>query len=302
MNNKQRLIAVLGMHRSGTSAITKGLEALGVHLGSDFYPPRPDNPKGDWEDRSLHNLNEELLRAHNQRWDDLNLFDPAVVLELTEGMFFSRAVAFIDERMRHNTLAGIKDPRLSVLLPFWKRVFFEAGISVAYVVSLRNPLSVAESLIKRNAIPKAKGLWLWVIHNVCIVSEAAQAVPIVVDYDELLDEPYLQLERLARLLNLTVKPDLFAAYSSDFLDPALRHTRFSGNDIRADSDCDPIVFKVYNELRTQALAFSRVDPVRWGQKASEWRRSLENASGFLDLMPNLRREMDLEDSRQELPG
>ena len=52
---------VLGMHRSGTSAITKGLEVLGVNLGDNLLPPKDDNPKGFFEDRDLVNLNERVL-------------------------------------------------------------------------------------------------------------------------------------------------------------------------------------------------------------------------------------------------
>jgi hypothetical protein len=39
------LIAVLGMHRSGTSAITRGLTVLGVRLGAKLMPPAVNNGK-----------------------------------------------------------------------------------------------------------------------------------------------------------------------------------------------------------------------------------------------------------------
>ena len=60
--NQQRLIVVLGMHRSGTSAITKSLELLGVGLGSELHPAGFDNPKGFWEDRDCLEINERLLK------------------------------------------------------------------------------------------------------------------------------------------------------------------------------------------------------------------------------------------------
>ena len=58
-----KLVVVLGMHRSGTSAITRGLEVLGVNLGDNLYPAAIDNPKGFWEDNDFLGINEELL-AH----------------------------------------------------------------------------------------------------------------------------------------------------------------------------------------------------------------------------------------------
>ncbi|MBV5267025.1 MAG: hypothetical protein JZU67_00575, partial [Burkholderiaceae bacterium] len=50
-NEPSNLIFVLGMHRSGTSAITRGLQVLGVSLGENLLPPvLLDNPKGYFED------------------------------------------------------------------------------------------------------------------------------------------------------------------------------------------------------------------------------------------------------------
>jgi len=256
MNSEKHLIVVLGMHRSGTSAITKGLEALGVDLGSEFYPASRDNPKGNWEDRRFHSLNEEVLKTLNHSWEDLGQMEVEPVLELSQGVFLPRALALVNERLRCSTLVGIKDPRFSVLLPFWKKVFAEAAIRVSYLVSLRNPLSVAESLFQRDALPKGKALQLWVIYNKRIISETAGSSRVVVDYDALLDEPSVQLGRVAHFLNLTVEQTALTAFSSEFLDPALRHTRFSDDDIQADSGCDPIVLKLHQELRNEALASS----------------------------------------------
>ena len=47
------VVVVLGMHRSGTSALTKALELFGIDLGTDLLPPQDDNPKGFFEDRGL---------------------------------------------------------------------------------------------------------------------------------------------------------------------------------------------------------------------------------------------------------
>ena len=62
-NAIKRLIVVLGMHRSGTSAITRGLQVMGVGLGDRMMPAMPDNVKGFWEDVDLNALNMEMLSA-----------------------------------------------------------------------------------------------------------------------------------------------------------------------------------------------------------------------------------------------
>ena len=70
---KSRVIVVLGMHRSGTSAIARSLELLGVGLGDNLHPAGFDNPKGFWEDRACLEINEELLRYFGSAYDRMDL-------------------------------------------------------------------------------------------------------------------------------------------------------------------------------------------------------------------------------------
>ena len=72
-----RAVLVLGMHRSGTSALARGLQMLGVYLGNDFLSPQPDNPTGYWEDRNIFELNERLLAVFGLKWDEVALIDDA---------------------------------------------------------------------------------------------------------------------------------------------------------------------------------------------------------------------------------
>ena len=55
-------IIVLGMHRSGTSALARVLNLLGVDLGTNLLPAAEDNETGFWEHRDLVLVNEEVLR------------------------------------------------------------------------------------------------------------------------------------------------------------------------------------------------------------------------------------------------
>ena len=66
-----KLVIVLGMHRSGTSAVTRALTVLGVDLGSYLIESQEDNPKGFWEDSEMLSFNERLMRAVGMEWDCL---------------------------------------------------------------------------------------------------------------------------------------------------------------------------------------------------------------------------------------
>jgi len=253
MTAGKRLIVVLGMHRSGTSTVIKGLEALGVNLGTDFHPIRPDNPKGDWEAKAFHGLNEEMLGKLGRSWDDLEALDEAKVLGFCAEDFFSRGLSALHAHIRDDAVSGIKDPRFALLLPFWQRVFVEAGLDVSYVICLRNPLSVAHSLSRRDGFTTAKGLGLWRLYNTHIASGTASACRVVVDYDALLDDSKSQLLRVARFLKLTMNDLVEAEFSSEFLDPALRHARFAHADLRMDTNYDPLVLQLYQTLGFEAL-------------------------------------------------
>ena len=54
---KQTCILILGMHRSGTSALTGVLSLLDVYLGSELMPASEDNKKGYFENKNLYRIN-----------------------------------------------------------------------------------------------------------------------------------------------------------------------------------------------------------------------------------------------------
>src|SRR5204862_3614262 len=67
-----RAILVLGMHRSGTSAVTRVLNLLGADLGRRLMPPMPDNNEtGFWENLDAVDIDERLLTGIGRSWHDV---------------------------------------------------------------------------------------------------------------------------------------------------------------------------------------------------------------------------------------
>src|SRR5580658_4129152 len=145
-----RAVLVLGMHRSGTSAITRGLQMLGVYLGNDFLSPRPDNPTGYWEDRNICELNERLLAVFGLNWEDVALIDDARWQEPDVESLRTQAVEYLRLVFSSHSLWGFKDPRTIRLLPFWQSVLRRLDVDDCYLVVIRNPRSVAISLSQRH--------------------------------------------------------------------------------------------------------------------------------------------------------
>jgi hypothetical protein len=192
------VVCLLGMHRSGTSLITRLVNLLGVALGPPERMIRalPENPKGFWEHRQLTELNDEILRKRGGSWYDPPSFAPGWELAAEFAEIGQRARAVVERDFRGEDLWGWKDPRTSLTLPFWRRLFEPR----CYIVCLRSPLSVARSLERRNHLPVDKGVRLWLKYTAAALENTAGSRRLLVCYEDVLADWQSQLRRLARFL------------------------------------------------------------------------------------------------------
>jgi len=248
------LVVVLGMHRSGTSAITRALQVLGVDLGHRLMAPAPgNNEKGFFEDLDVVNFNIELLKACGREWSDLVPPPEGELLSEAFAFLLPKAIELLREKLEGKDVFALKDPRFSVLLPFWLRVFEHLKLNVAYVISVRNPLSVARSLERRDQFAPERSHYLWLQHVVPSVVLTVGAPRVVVDYDRLMDDPEEQIRRIAKALALESRLDgeRLAEFRERFLEESLRHAHFGADDPLAD----PLV---PDPVRIAARALGRV--------------------------------------------
>lgn len=260
---KCRLIVVLGMHRSGTSAVTRALDVIGVELGNSLEPAVSGvNDKGFWEDRDVNSLNTEILHFLGHDWQSLYCIDPGVFLGSDLAPFRERAMALLREKTRGAAVFGLKNPRMCRLLPFWRPIFAELDFDVSYVLSLRHPKSVALSLMKRDQLVAEQSFLLWLEHLVQAVLDTEGCRRVVIDYDLLMDEPEEQIGRLARNLEIELPGDFAARldfFCGEFLDEGLRHTRFDEHDLMQDKAALSDVMRTYSCLLGAARDVSSLD-------------------------------------------
>lgn len=259
------IFVVLGMHRGGTSAITRGLKVLGVDLGTNLIPASIGvNDRGFWEDAEINAINIRLLNALNVDWHSLSPPDRSGFLASDARDLIPLALNLLGSRTRSHLRFGLKDPRLPVLLPFWQNVFAQLGLTPHYVISCRNPLSVARSLATRDGFDPCKSHLLWLSHMFSSWSDTLDARRVVVDYDRLLDAPGLQLERIARGLGLHYDPhsDAAAEYVDNFLTESLRHSRFGVQDLQAEAAVPSLTKDLYLALQQAASDSVSADDAR----------------------------------------
>lgn len=264
MNQEQRkrIVVVLGMHRSGTSAIARGLKALGVDLGEKVIPPIAGvNEKGFWEDVDINTLDDELLHYLGYDWHTLTPIQQSEFTRRNLASFKLRALELLQEKLKGITVFGLKDPRISRLLPFWKIVFEDLGVNVEYVIVIRHPMSVADSLSKRDDFDLDKSSYLWLGHIVPSMLDSEGYQRVVVDYDLLMEDPERQLCRIAEALSLSFDASSPAVkeYVNEFLTNDLRHTKFHINDLKLVPELPQYVVDAYiflNKLARDEVSVS----------------------------------------------
>jgi hypothetical protein len=224
MNPQSRAVCVTGMHRSGTSFIAGALGFLGVSLGDPDRMLRPgsDNPKGYFEIQELMQLDDELLAYLGGAWDQPPVL--AAGWEHTKGLagFRARAAEILEESFGPSAgWAGViawKDPRLSLLLPFWRTV---TPIATTIVV-VRDPVEVAASLGARGyqvGAVQAGSLWL----RYLFAATADDPGHLLVRHSDIFEDLPGTVARLARHLDLPAPDAAVEAAVRDHLDSGLRH-------------------------------------------------------------------------------
>lgn len=166
------VVVVLGMHRSGTSLVAGLLARAGGWVGSEqaLPPPQADNPAGFFERADVVDLNEELLASLGGSWTCPP--SPEAVIARQDELRQRANDLWFD--IAGDAPAGLpvvlKDPRLCVLWPVWRAAL---GEEIAVVLSVRNPLKVAQSLRQRDRLPLAVGLALWEMYTIGALNAAA---------------------------------------------------------------------------------------------------------------------------------
>lgn len=196
-------VLVLGMHRSGTSALTRIIGLLGADLPTHLIPASAtSNPSGHWESRDVQELNDRILAALNSRWDDEGgLETDRLSGELLEDAS-RRALDILNKEFKQSNLFVLKDPRICRLLPFWLSALKQFGAAARCVLIWRDPIAVAASLSRRNRFPLEKSQRLWLRYVLDAERDSRDQQRTIVSYDELTTDWRSAIRRVAQELNI----------------------------------------------------------------------------------------------------
>jgi len=222
----EHAVIVLGVHRSGTSALAGALTALGFHPGDELLPAVAGvNNNGFFEDQRVVDLNDSLLAALGRSW---NWPGP-----LPEGWQSHPAVTALQtkiytyiEQQAANKRFLLKDPRLCQLLPVWLDAFDQLGIRPHIVLSYRQATEVSHSLQSRDQMPAAVAEALWANHLLTSEYVSRGYRRLLIRYSSLVDNSAATLAHISNWLNIQPSTEQLAAAQS-FVSRGQRHQRAS---------------------------------------------------------------------------
>jgi len=244
-------VCIAGMHRSGTSMVSRLLNLSGLYLGcdEDMMGASPFNKAGHWENLRFMELNDEILLQLGGAWDLPPIMDDG----------FYAAPEFLPLRMKAEELLreftekepwGWKDPRNSLTFPFWSDLISEMKV----VICLRNPLDVAYSLKRRgSASSNLFGFNLWQIYNKRLLNSLGDTERIVTHYDTYFSDPHRELRRVLDFLEFDVSDESLDKVCEvcDSISSDLRHNRNTIADMM-DAGAPSEVLDLYKKLLQEA--------------------------------------------------
>ncbi len=222
----QNALIVLGMHRSGTSALAGVLSLLGADPGTSLLPAQEGvNPKGFWEHAELVAIHDKLLDAFGSSWDDISPLPDHWWRGPTADSFRAMLLEVLHHEFDTASLWLAKDPRLCRLLPLWLDLLDELGCHPHFLISLRNPADVAHSLGRRDNLAEPESCMLWLTYMLEAERLTRDKPRIFVSYDRLLADWRQIIEQVGTGFSLRWPVPVGAAAPAidAFLDPALRH-------------------------------------------------------------------------------
>ena len=199
-------ILVLGMHRSGTSALTRFISLLGADLPEDLMPAVVgNNEAGFWESTAIWRLNDEILASVGSAWSDCRRFDPDWIRSASASDYKERALRILAREFSRSSVFVLKDPRICRFLPFWLEVLQEFDSDTRCAFALRNPLEVADSLAKRDGFSAARSHAIWLRHVLDAEFESRGLKRAIVSYDALLADWRGEARNLADKVGLAFR-------------------------------------------------------------------------------------------------
>ncbi len=248
-------LLVLGMHRSGTSAVTRVLSLLGGELPKVIMGEGEGNDAGHWEPERLVALHDALLAEAGSRWDDFRPLSFSRTSVFGRRDVLNRVRKQVEEDYGESRFLLVKDPRISRFLPMYKTILAEMRIQPLAVIVLRNPLAVIRSLVARKAVPVHSAHYaslVWLRHVLDAERDSRSMPRVLIAYEKLIEDWRGTMSRVeeALKLDLPVSDDETGRKIDEFLSDDLAHHHSTDAALERSETVSALVKRAYASLQS----------------------------------------------------
>lgn len=248
-------ILILGMHRSGTSALTRLVSMLGASLPRRLLGGREGNETGHWEPECLIAYHDKMLADFDSAWYDWVPLDLKRVDERDLKRIRNDIAKLIEEDYGDSPLIVLKEPRIARFAQFFAEILGDAGYEIKVVVAYRNPIEVIESLLRRTSVwpdghDRLDAAMLWLAHMLEAEQAARAFSHAVVSYDSVMANPVLAIQAVVDRLGVQApqKAIDIADAASDFITERQRHHTRKAEEVVLDPQLAGWVAETYGAL------------------------------------------------------
>lgn len=187
-------VFVIGMHRSGTSMVSRLLNMMGLYFGAEGSSTGAniENPKGFWERRDVRKLNDYILQSNGFDWNFIHSFNSVEDFDEVTRIEFEKNARNLIFNLDAFRPWFLKEPRFCLTFPLWRK-YLELPI-IIYIY--RNPYEVAKSLHERNEFPIDYGVAMWEKYNSFALQNIKSLPTYGISHENLLKNPSVVINDL----------------------------------------------------------------------------------------------------------
>lgn len=220
-NQKKTLVLVVTCQRSGSSAMTGVLKILGLDLGKRLMGAKPANVKGHFEDLATVTLNDSILKNFKTYHNDprpLHIDWEKQLAPLT-----AKVKKHLGSIFKSRTVFGIKDPRVTLLLPAYVNAAQELGIELKVIRMYRDTQEIVASLQVRDKVSYENAQAIAARYLTALEEYCPLCDHIVVRFDDLITNTSGVIDAINDYIPSLKKYSDVRSEIMAFLDPALKH-------------------------------------------------------------------------------
>jgi glycosyltransferase involved in cell wall biosynthesis len=186
-------VLVLGMHRSGTSALSRLMSIAGCKLPANLMSAGTGNELGHWESEAIVRYSDAILEELDSDWMDWRALNIDLLDDSRRSEIIRKYRQLLEQDYGEAPLIVVKDPRICRFMPLFLETLHTAGYEVRVVFIVRNPLEVAESLMKRQEywlpdLSETDGALLWLRYVLEAEEHSRHLKRLVITYEDLLED------------------------------------------------------------------------------------------------------------------